>query len=120
VGLAADMKHMVEQIQADVLPATEHLKSIKLIVWANNFFVEACIQDVWFVLNRVDSVEEEGFLNQRLGEKGIKSVGTIHQEPSISHSWMVGIPFRSDDALRETQKIVDQLENAMQIAPIRG
>jgi CO dehydrogenase nickel-insertion accessory protein CooC1 len=115
VELAADMKHMVEQIQADVLPATKHLESIKLIAWANNLFVEAYIQDVWFVLNRVHSAEEEDFLSQRLGEKGIKSVGTIYQAPSISLSWLIGIPFRSDDALIEAQKIVDSLENAMQV-----
>jgi CO dehydrogenase nickel-insertion accessory protein CooC1 len=115
VELAGDMKHMVEQIQADVLPATEHLESIKLIAWANNFFVEACIQDVWFVLNRIHNAEEEEYLRQKLGEKGIKPIGAIYQAPSISLSWLKGLPIRSDDALMEVQKIVAGLESAEQV-----
>jgi CO dehydrogenase nickel-insertion accessory protein CooC1 len=115
VELAADMKHMVEQIQADILPATAHLESIKLIAWANNFFVEACIQDVWFVLNRIHNAEEEKYLRQKLGEKGIEPLGSIYQAPSISLSWLKGLPIRSDDALMEIQKIVDRLESAEQV-----
>jgi CO dehydrogenase nickel-insertion accessory protein CooC1 len=120
VELAADMKHMVEQIQADILPATEHLESIKLIAWANNFFVEAYIQDVWFVLNRIHSAEEEEYLRQKLGEKGIEPAGIIYQAPSISLSWLKGLPIRSENALIEAQKIVDKLENAEQVARERG
>lgn len=115
VELAADMKNMVEQIQADVLPATAHLESIKLIAWANNLFVEAYIQDVWFVLNRIHSAEEEEYLRKKLGEKEIKPVGAIYQAPSISISWLKGMPIRSDDALMETQNIVERAENAIQV-----
>jgi CO dehydrogenase maturation factor len=115
VELAADMKYMVEQIQADVLPATAHLESIKLIAWANNFFVEACIQDIWFVLNRIHNAEEEKYLRQKLGEKGVEPLGAIYQAPSISLSWLKGLPIRSEDALMEAQKIVDRLESVEQV-----
>jgi CO dehydrogenase maturation factor len=115
VEMAASMKHMLEQIQADVLPATAHLKSPELIAWANKIFTDACIEDVWFVLNRVQSVEEEEYLRQRLREKGIDPIGVIHQDPSISRSWLKGTPIKADGAMREVQKILDRLEDAGQL-----
>jgi CO dehydrogenase maturation factor len=120
VGLAADMKHMVEQIKADVLPATAHLESPELIAWANKIFVDAYIQDVWFVLNRIQGVEEEEYLRQKLCEKGIEPVGVIYQVPSISLSWLKGRPIRSDEALAESRKILDRLENVTQVAGTAG
>jgi CO dehydrogenase maturation factor len=114
VELAANMKHMVEQIKADVLPATAHLENLELIAWANKLFIEANIQDIWFVLNRIQGTEEE-YLRLKLNEKGIEPVAVIHQTPSISLSWLKGMPIRSDDALIEVQKILDRLENVDQV-----
>jgi len=115
VEMAANMKHMLEQIQADVLPSTAHLKSPELIAWANKIFTEASIEDIWFVLNRVQSEEEEDYLRQRLSEKGIESIGVIHQYPSISRSWLRGTPIKEDEAMSEAQKILDRLEDAGQL-----
>jgi CO dehydrogenase maturation factor len=115
VALAADMKHMVEQIKADILPATAHLENPELIAWANKIFVEASIEDVWYVLNRVQSSDEEEYLRQRLREKGIEPVGVIRQTPSISLSWLKGIPIAVDDALMDVQKILDRLEDAERV-----
>ena len=112
VEMAANMKHMIEQIQADVLPATAHLKIPELIAQANKIFTEACIENVWFVLNRVQSVEEEEYLRQRLKEKGIDPIGVIHQYPAISRSWLKGTPIKADEAMLEVQKILDRLEDA--------
>jgi CO dehydrogenase nickel-insertion accessory protein CooC1 len=120
VEFAANMKHMVEQIKADVLPATAHLKSPDLIAWANKIFIEAYIQDVWFVLNRIQGAEEEKYLRDRLREKGIEPIGVIYQAPSISLSWLKGMPIRSDDALMEAQRILDRLQNVAQVARERG
>lgn len=114
VEMAANMKHMLEQIQADVLPSTAHLKSPELIAWANKIFTEASIEDIWFVLNRVQSIEEEAYLRQRLSEKGIEPIGVIHQDPSISRSWLKGKPIKADDAMLEAQKILDRMGNAGQ------
>jgi CO dehydrogenase nickel-insertion accessory protein CooC1 len=115
VELAANMKHMVEQIKADVLPATAHLENPELIAWANKIFIEARIENIWVVLNRIHSVEEEEYLRQRLNEKGIQPVGVIYQASSISLSWLKGMPIRSEDALIEVQKILDRLESAEQV-----
>jgi CO dehydrogenase maturation factor len=120
VEFAANMQHMVEQIKADVLPATSHLENPELIAWTNKIFVEASIDDVWFVLNRVQSVEEEEYLRQRLGEKGIEPVGAIYQAPSISLAWLKGTPIDAEDALMEVHKILDRLENTKQVERERG
>jgi len=115
VELAANMKQMLAQIQADVLPATAHLKSPELIAWANKIFTEARIENVWFVLNRTESAEEEEYLRQRLSEKGIEPIGVIHLDHSISSSWLKGTPIKSDKAMLEVQKILERLENLEQI-----
>jgi CO dehydrogenase nickel-insertion accessory protein CooC1 len=120
VELAADMKHMVEQIKADVLPATAHLESPELIAWANKIFIDAYIRDVWFVLNRIHTDEEEEYLCQRLGEKGIEPLGVIYQTPSISLSWLKGRPIDSDEAMVEARKILERLENVAQVAGEAG
>jgi CO dehydrogenase nickel-insertion accessory protein CooC1 len=112
VELAANMKQMVEQIKADVLPATAHLESPELVAWANKIFIEAGIEDIWVVLNRIHSLGEEEYLRQRLEEKEIQPVGVIYQASSISLSWLKGMPIRADDALIEAQKIIDRLERA--------
>ena len=120
VGLATDMKHMVEQIKADVLPATAHLESPELIAWANKIFVDAYIQDVWFVLNRIQGTEEEEYLRQKLRERGIEPVGVIYQAPLISLSWLKGRPIDSEEALAETRKILERLENVARMAGEAG
>ncbi len=112
--MAINMKCMVEQIQAGVLPATAHLKSPELIAWANKIFTEACIEDVWFVLNRIQSAEEEKYLRQRLKEKGIEPMGVIHQDPSISRSWLKGTPIKAVEAMFDARKILDRLEDAVE------
>lgn len=120
VELAASMKHMVEQIKADVLPATSHLESPELIAWANKIFIEAHIEDIWVLLNRVHSAAEEKYLRQRLGEKGIEPVGVIYQNPSISFSWLKGMPIRLEEVPIAVEKVLDRLENAEQPAGERG
>ena len=116
VELAADMKHMVKQIKADVLPATAHLENPELIAWANKIFVDAYIQDVWFVLNRIQSAGEEEYLRQKLIEKGIEPLGVISLVPSISLSWLKGSHINSNEAQAEAHTILDRLGEAMQVA----
>jgi CO dehydrogenase maturation factor len=120
VELAANMKRMVEQIRADVLPATAHLEDPVLIAWANRFFVEASIENVWYVLNRIQNAEEEGYLRQRLAEKGIEPISVIYQSPSISLSWLKGMSIRSDDAQNQIRGLLDKLENAGQLLTREG
>jgi CO dehydrogenase maturation factor len=120
IEMAANMKDMVEQIKADVPPATAHLEDPELIAWAKKLFAEAPIREVWYVLNRVQGVEEEEYLRQKLGEKGIEPIGVISQRPSISLSWLKGTPISSHEALAQVHKVLERLEQQEQIVGESG
>jgi len=45
IQIAVDIKDIVEQIKAEKLPATKHLKDPKLVEMANKIFLEAKIKD---------------------------------------------------------------------------
>ena len=120
VELAANMQYMVAQIKADVLPATAHLEDPELVAWANKIFVEARIEDVWFVLNRVQAGEEEEYLRRKLADRGIYPVGVIYQAPPISLSWLKGTPMQSEAALDAAGKILEGLERPEGIVRERG
>lgn len=115
IKMAANMKNIVRQIKAGVLPATSHLKNPELVHWANKLFSQARIKDIWFVLNKVQNKDEENFLYQKLKEEDIKPVGVIRQHDSISHAWLNGTPIKSDDAMREAHHILDKLESAINL-----
>lgn len=110
VEIAANMKEMVSQIKAGVLPATSHLESPELVEWANKIFTQASIKDVWFVLNRVQNTEVEEYMRQSLREKGIEPIGVIYEAPSVSLSWLKGEPIEILEAVNEFQRIIDKVE----------
>ena len=118
--LAASMKQMVEQIKADVLPATSHLESSDLIFWANKYFVEARIEDVWFVINRINGKDDQEYLTQRLREKGIEPLGAIYQDPAIALSWLKGVPIHSEDPFLEIRKILERMESYSRKKQVEG
>ena len=110
IEMAVNMRDMVNQIKADVLPATAHLENPELVEWANRFFTEATIRGVLFVLNRVQDAEIESYLMERLAERGIEPDGIVHEDKSISISWLKGSPVETLQASVEAQKIIDKLE----------
>ena len=69
IQMAANMRDMVDQIRAGVLPATAHLESADLVAMANRAFKEAKIKGVFFVLSQVDDEATERYLREKLGEK---------------------------------------------------
>jgi CO dehydrogenase maturation factor len=113
IQMAVDMQHLVEQIQAGELPATEHLESPELVELANATFRNASIQGVLFVLNRVTSQQMEDYLRGKLEEHGLKPLGVIHADPAIAMAWLTGSTLESDRAQREIQDVVDKLEHAV-------
>ena len=110
VEMAVHMKRMVDLIRAGALPATRHLESPELVAWANRIFTSAAIKDVVFVLNRILSEEMEGYLRQKLVEKGIDPIGVIHEDVSICTAWLIGVPIRATEAKDEAGRIIEQLE----------
>jgi len=112
VEMAANIKDIVKRVKAHHLPATAHLDKPELIELANRFFLDAKILGVWFILNKIHDKEEEDYLKQSLKEKGIEPISTIGQFPSILHAWLRGTPIEAENALRDIQKIVIELESA--------
>lgn len=112
VQMAADMKDMVGQIKAGRPPATAHLESPRLVEMAKRVFREAQIQGVLFVLNKVEDSETQGYLREKLAEKGIEPIGIIQRDPSISLSWLKGAPLDATSTKEDVEGIVGKLEAA--------
>ena len=105
--LSHDMKQMVRDIQADVLPATAHLETSDLVAVANKAFIEATIRDVFFVINKIPDSETESYLREKLLELGITPLGCIHEYPTISMAWLKGKSIRPGLADGEVQIVLD-------------
>jgi CO dehydrogenase nickel-insertion accessory protein CooC1 len=110
--MAASMKDMVKQMKAGKLPATAHLRNPKLVEMAHRIFREARIKDVLFVLNKIEDQETESYLRKKLEDEGIKPIGVIHRDPSISLSWLQGAPLDVTKTRKDVHKIVEELEAA--------
>ena len=105
--LSHDMNQMVQDIQADVLPATAHLENLDLVNIANKAFIEATIKNVFFVINKTPNSETESYLREKLLEIGITPLGCIHEYPTISMAWLKGKSIRPGLADGEVQIILD-------------
>jgi CO dehydrogenase nickel-insertion accessory protein CooC1 len=114
VRMAANMKDMVNQIKAGKLPATAHLKSPKLVEMAQRIFREARIKGVLFILNKIEDQKTESYLRNKLEDEGIKPIGVIHRDPSISLSWLQGAPLDVSKTRRDVEKIVEGLDAAQE------
>jgi len=62
------------------------------------------------VLNRVRDDEMERYLRSRLAEKGIHPIGAVHEQSSISTSWMTGTALATAGAQAEAEAIIEELE----------
>ncbi len=109
VEMAANMRDMVQQIRADVLPATEHLENPDLVALANRIFRDAKIEDVYFILNKIPNAEIESYLREMLLEKEITPLGVIHEDPTIPVAWLKGKPLRAGIVRGEVQLVFDRL-----------
>ena len=110
--MAVNMKDLVDQIKAGVLPATSHLDSPALVAVANRIFQEATIKGVSFVLSRIEDETMEAYLREKLAEKGIRPIGTIHHNHSISLCWLKGLPLDVTEIREDLEGIVAELEAA--------
>jgi len=112
IQMAADMRHMVDQIKAGVLPATGHLEDPKLVEAANRVFREANIKGVLSVLNKVGDEEMENYMRRRLEKRGIEPIGVIHEAPSIAMAWLKGTSLEAIETQKDAESIVERLEAA--------
>ncbi len=111
--MAANMKTMIEKIQAGTPPATAHLETPDLVQAARETFKKARIRGLLVILNRVGDRDRESYMKTRLEENGITSLGTIHEDPSISRAWLKGMPLEENGTVKDAEDIVDALEVAV-------
>jgi CO dehydrogenase maturation factor len=109
--MAVNLKEMVKQIKSGQPPATKHLDAV-LAELATRIFREARIKDVLVVLNRVTDEEVESYMKEELKKNGIEPIGTFHEDPSITTSWLRGTPLRADESSKDADQIVIALEAA--------
>jgi len=110
IQMAIHMKEMVAQIKAGKPPSTQHLESPELAELAKLIFREARIKDVLVILNRVVDEEMENFLQERLEQHGIKPIGTIREDPSLTITWLKGKPLLETEAQKDVERIIRILE----------
>jgi CO dehydrogenase nickel-insertion accessory protein CooC1 len=116
IEMAHDMQNMVTRMKALELPATMHLENTELINLANRLFTEAKIKGVLFVLNKIQDTETENYLQKELLRRGIESLGTVFEDPSLSIAWLKGLPLDTVRTKQEFQKIAKELETAEALA----
>jgi CO dehydrogenase nickel-insertion accessory protein CooC1 len=110
IEMASNMCDMVARLKAMELPATMHLESPELVALANRIFIEARINGVLSVLNKVQNIEIENYLRKELSARSIEPIGIIYEDPLVSISWLKGKPLGGRDAQQEAQKIARALE----------
>jgi CO dehydrogenase nickel-insertion accessory protein CooC1 len=115
VQMAVNMKEMVDQLKAGGLPATAHLEQLHLIELAEQLYRNANVKGVLFVLNRVRDDLTEQFLWDKLAEKGIKPLGTIHDTPALSLAWLIGETLIKTPAQFEASRIIEEIEAAEEV-----
>lgn len=109
LAIASNMRDMITKIKEDVLPATAHLESAVLIALANRIFVEARIDQVYFVLNRIPNPRVEDFLREKLAAQDIEPVGSIREDPAIPLAWLEGHSLPACDALQDVEDMLDRM-----------
>ena len=110
IQMAIHMKAMVNQMKAGNPPATEHLEDPELVKLAQSIFRESKVRDVVAVLNKVRDEEMEQYLRRELQAAGVRVIGVINEDPSVTITWLRGTRLEGDDLRRETERVVDALE----------
>jgi CO dehydrogenase maturation factor len=111
IQMAIHMRDMVDQIHAGKPPATEHLEDPELVAFARMLFKETKIRGVLTILNRVKDDTMEDYLCERLNQEELDPVGVIHEDPSITTSWLRGTPLKSAPMESEIEATIKNIES---------
>ncbi|MFZ2097762.1 MAG: P-loop NTPase [Anaerolineales bacterium] len=112
IEMAINMRDMVNQIKNGVLPATQHLETHDLVEIANKLYVESRIKGSLFLLNKIRNSDMENYMRTKLAERGIEPDGIIHEDPSISVSWLKGIALDARKTQADILGFTTKLEDA--------
>ena len=67
-------------------------------------------------MNKIQNAEIENYLRMKLSVKSINPIGVIHEDPSMSTSWLKGKPLDGKKPKLEAVKIAKALETAEALA----
>lgn len=110
IQIAEDIRNLVSRIQAGELPAIEHLQSPGLIEQAKRVYREARTKGTSVILNKIRDERTESYLSRRLEEKGLRIIGVLNDDSSISLSWLEGRPLEVN---QELTSAVERLKRAV-------
>ena len=120
VEMAANMKDTIKQIKNGKLPATQHLETLDLVAMANKQFIEARIKGAMYLLNKIRNSDMENYLRTKLDERGIQPGGVIHEDPSISISWLKGTPLEVKKSQGDILGFIEKLEAAESLSSVQS
>jgi CO dehydrogenase nickel-insertion accessory protein CooC1 len=63
-------------------------------------------------MNKIQNAEMENYLRMKLSARSIKPIGVIHEDRSMSASWLKGMPLDGVKPKQEAEKIAKALETA--------
>jgi CO dehydrogenase nickel-insertion accessory protein CooC1 len=112
IEIAINMRDVINQIKDGKLPATHHLETPDLVAQANKLYREARIKGAMVLLNKIKDLDTENYLRAKLADSGIQPDGVIHEDPSISTSWLSGTPLEAKKSRGDILGFVEKLEAA--------
>lgn len=113
IQIAEDIKNLVSRIKAGELPATQHLENPKLIEEAKRIYKDARIKDSFVLLNKIKDEKMGNYVSKKLKEKGLRVIGVIHEDSSISLSWLEGKPLEGIKANNDIMDAIKRLEQCV-------
>lgn len=115
IQIAGDIKNLVHQIKDGELPATEHLENSELVEEAKRIYRKARIKKHFVLLNKIRNKKIENYVKENLKEKGIKPIGVVHEDPSISLSWLEGKSMEGIKAKKDIMRTLKKLEQVVKM-----
>jgi CO dehydrogenase maturation factor len=113
IQIAEDVKHLISQIKRGELPAIEHLKSPELVKEAKKIYKEARIKESFVILNKIKDDKIKKYVLEELEKRGLKVIGAIYEDSSISFSWLKGETLEGIKANKDMMGTVEKLKEAV-------
>ncbi len=113
IDLEAGIEHFGRGVETSIdnmLIVTEpSLDSLELAEKMNDLAAEVDMENVWTLLNKVDSDELASRMRSNLEERGVSVVGSLGYDPEIRRAGLEGHPIDSREAQKTIARIVDEL-----------
>jgi CO dehydrogenase maturation factor len=113
IQIAENIKNLISRIKSGELPATEHLENPELVERAQKIYKEARIKESYVLLNKVKDEKIKNYLSEKIKEKGLRKIGVIYDDSSISLSWLEGEPLKDTNVKKNIMEAIKELERSV-------